>query len=78
MENIMGQDRIVSNISTRYRCSLPRCDEVRKKGFEAVGQDFGDNFVGEVAKIVRVVLVYGGGVRTFWDEGNEGVVHLRQ
>lgn len=74
----MGQDGIFLNISTRYRCSLPRCDEVRKKGFEAVRQDFGDNFVGDVAKTDRVVLVDGGGVGTFGDEGNEGVVHLRQ
>lgn len=74
----MGQDGIVLNISTRYRCSFPRCDKARKKRFEAVGQDFGYNFVGDVAKTDRAVLVDGGGVGTFGDEGNEGVVHLRQ
>ena len=66
------------NISTRCKCSLPRGDKVKEQGFEAVGKDFGDNFVGDVAKIDRAVLVDSDGVGTFGNESNKSVVHLCQ
>lgn len=66
---------IISLFTTKVDCIT---DNFEKKGFESVRQDFGDDFVCNIAKTDGTIVIRQGWVVDFGYEGNVCVVEVRQ
>ena len=76
MDNLLGNDDVVTSFSTRIEASLEGVDQAIEIGLQSTDKDFCDSFVKGIAKTNRLELVDNFRFCSFWDEANEGKVEI--
>ena len=69
MENLLINDNIVCNLSTRYKAALERCPHILHYLFQPVCEGFGDHLLTHVTKANWTELENGLKMFYFGDEG---------
>ena len=72
MNDLMGEYYTIHNLPALHIARLLRLDDLRKKGLESVGYDFGNDFVKNITESDGPEFVRGGGVLFFGNESDEG------
>lgn len=75
MNDLLGNDNVISGGSARYETALIGADKAREKGSEPIDNDFSDGFISNVTETNGPKLFNGLRVVQFGNEHNLGFIN---
>ena len=76
VENLLSDDNIGRNMPVSNQSWLGLIYVAKEVVFEAVGQEFSDNFVNNIAEAYRSEMFRGSRLADFWYKSNEGIIYI--